>query len=255
MFFEGRGATEITIISPYLDNESQLSNIFANFETLRALPSTVIISCTDQLSEGTTIRYKELLEGTIKACSNTPALKTKVGIECSASVRISSRKRNIFTLATNAKEYTSLSGQNKAFSLGDDVGLRTGSSARPYKTLVFRSYYNGSPDNNPDNWIIFPAADVEGDIEQLFNNKSDRGYLITFTAYDPTELNIKIILGNPDKLFNIQIQLYFRDTIDGYSFNIQELANTTNPIDGYTLDIANIPKQEDSIDGYTLTVS
>jgi hypothetical protein len=198
MFFEGRGATEITILNPGL-TDATLKTLVANFSTLRALVSTVVITCKDQLAEGAMIKYSEMMEATIKACSTTAALKTKVGAEGSATVNISSTKKDLFMLATNAKEYSAVTpATNKAYSLGDDSGLRTGSSARPYKTVIFRSYENGVPDTNADNWIIFPSADVEGNVEQSYNNNTDRGYTITFTAYDPNETNRKIIIGNPN---------------------------------------------------------
>jgi hypothetical protein len=194
MFFEGRGATEITILNPAL-TDATLKTMVANFTTLRAAPGTVIIACKDQLGEGATIKYMEMMEATIKACSNAPALKTKVGAEATATVNISSTKKPLFMLATNAKEFGTT---NKAYTMGDDSGLRTGSSGRPFKTVIFRAYENGVPDTNSDNWIIFPAADVEGNVEQAYNNNADRGYQITFTAYDPNETNRKIIIGNPN---------------------------------------------------------
>jgi hypothetical protein len=198
MFFEGRGATEITILNPFLPDAS-LRDIVTNFATLRALTSTVVIACKDQLGEGATIKYMEMMEATIKACSNAPALKTKVGAEATATVNISSTKKPLFMLATNAKEFSAVSpATNKAYTMGDDSGLRTGSSGRPFKTVIFRAYENGVPDTNADNWIIFPAADVEGNVEQAYNNNADRGYQITFTAYDPNETNRKIIIGNPN---------------------------------------------------------
>lgn len=198
MFFEGRGATEITILNPFLP-DATLRDIVTNFATLRALPGTVIIQCRDQLAEGATIRYSEMMENTIKACANSPALKTKVGAEASATVNISSTKKSIFKLATNAKEFTGTGanvGKN-AYSLGDDSGLRTGSSGRPYKTVVFRAYEGGVPTTNDESWIIFPAADLEGNAEQAYNNNADRGYVVNITAYDPLETNRKIIIGNP----------------------------------------------------------
>jgi hypothetical protein len=196
MFFEGRGATEITILNPAL-TEATLKTMVANFTTLRAAAGTVIIACKDQLGEGATIRYMEMMEATIKACSNAPALKTKVGAEATATVNISSTKKPLFMLATNAKEFGTT---NKAYAMGDDSGLRTGSSGRPFKTVIFRAYENGVPDTNADNWIIFPSADVEGNVEQAYNNNTDRGYQITFTAYDPLETNRKIIIGNPNSV-------------------------------------------------------
>lgn len=198
MFVEGRGATHITILNPALP-DATLRTLVTNFNTLLALNTTVQIACKDQLSDGTTIRYMEMLEATLKACSNAPALKTKVGAEGTATVNISSTKKDIFMLATNAKEYTGSGADagKKAYSLGDDSGLRTGSTARPYKTVIFRAYEGGVPDTNADNWIIFPNADVEGNVEQSYNNNTDRGYSITFTAYDPLETNRKVIIGNP----------------------------------------------------------
>jgi hypothetical protein len=159
----------------------------------------VQIACNDQLQEGATIRYMEMMEATIKACSNAPALKTKVGAEATATVNISSSKKNLFMLATNAKEFTGSGGNagKKAYSLGDDSGLKTGSSGRPFKTVLFRAYDNGVPDSNPDNWIIFPNADVEGNVEQAYNNNTDRGYTLTITGYDPAETGRKVIVGNP----------------------------------------------------------
>ncbi len=203
MFFEGRGATEITIISPFLP-DADLRDLVDDFPTLRAATNTVIIACKDQLQEGTTIRYMEMMEATIKACSNAPALKTKVGAEATATTSISSTNKKIFQLATNAKEFSATSpATNKAYSMGDDSGLRTGSSGRPFKTIVFRAYQNGVPDPNPDNWIIFPAADVEGNVEQAYNNQADRGYQLTFTGYDPLETNRKIIIGNPSYIIPV----------------------------------------------------
>lgn len=199
MFFEGRGATEITILNPFLP-DATLKDIVTNFTSLRALPGTVIIQCRDQLAEGATIRYSEMMEATIKACANSPALKTKVGAEASATVNISSTKKNIFMLATNAKEATGTAAPDtgkKAYSLGDDSGLRTGSTNRPYKTVVFRAYEGGVPTNDTESWIIFPAADLEANAEQAYNNNADRGYVINITAYDPLETNRKIIIGNP----------------------------------------------------------
>lgn len=198
MFFEGRGATEITILNPYLP-DATLKDIVSNFTTLRALPSTVIIQCRDQLQDGAMIKYSEMLEATIKACSNAPAKKTKVGAEGSASVTISSTKKDLFKMATNAKEYagTGVNASKRAYSLGDDSGLQTGSSTRPYKTVIFRAYESGLPSIDPDTWIIFPSADLEGNAEMNFNNTSDRNYKINITAYDPNETNRKVIIGDP----------------------------------------------------------
>lgn len=198
MFFEGRGATEVTILNPYLP-DATLKDIVSNFQTLRVLTSTVIIQCRDQLQDGAMIKYSEMLEATIKACSNAPAKKTKVGADGSASITISSAKKDIFKMATNAKEYagTGANVAKRAYSLGDDSGLQTGSGTRPYKTVVFRAYENGVPTNDADTWIIFPAADVEGNAEMNFNNTSDRSYKINITAYDPNETNRKVIIGDP----------------------------------------------------------
>lgn len=198
MFFEGRGATEIVILSPYLP-DATLKDLVTNFNTLRALPSTVIIACNDQLQDGAMIRYSEMLEATIKACSNAPAKKTKVGAEGNATVNISSTKKEIFKMATNAKEFTGtgVNAGKKAYSLGDDSGLQTGSALRPYKTVIFRAYEGGTPSLDSETWIIFPSADLEGNAEVNFNNNADRGYQINITAYDPNETNRKVIIGDP----------------------------------------------------------
>lgn len=199
MFFEGRGPTEVTILNPRL-TYAELQTLVANYNTLRALNSTVIVTCGDQLQDGTTVMYTELLEETIKACSNAPAFKTKVGAEVSATINISSTKKDIFQLATNARQYDNAGVL--AYALGDDAGLITDSPTRQFKTVIFRAYESGLPTTDSSSWIIFPRADVEGNAEMSFNNTADRGYQITITGYElrndlDEETNTKMIIGDP----------------------------------------------------------
>lgn len=191
--FEGRGATEVTIFNPGL-TDSELSTLVTNFDTYRQRTSTVIITCGDQLN-GVDISLKEMLEATIKQCSMSPAFKTKVGAEGNATISLSSRKKNLFKLALNSKRFNATG--KTSYSIGDDSGTRTGSIARPFKTIVFRPYEQGSPSNEVDDWIIFPAADVEGNATIAFNIGDERGYTITVTAYDPGEKNYKVLIGDP----------------------------------------------------------
>lgn len=197
MFFEGRGATEVTILNPGL-TETTLKDLVTNFNTLKALTSTVTITCGDQLN-GVDISVKEMLEATMKQCSMAPAFKTKVGAEGTATISISSRKKSLFKLALNAKEFvgTGADAAKRAYTIGDDSGTRTGSTARPFKTIIFRAYEEGVPTTDSESWIIFPNADVEGDATMAFKIGEDRGYNLTITAYDPLERNWKVMIGDP----------------------------------------------------------
>lgn len=197
MNFEGRGATELTILNPCL-TLNELKNAQNSYATLRARASTIIISCGDQLQQGTQIKYNEMFESTIKACSNAPAKKTKVGLEATAIVNISSNKPALFALAANAKYYPRIVGTSwAAMTLGDNAGTSTGTANRPFKTVIFRPYEEGKPSEFVEDWIIFPWADVEGNADIAFNNTTDRGFVLNITAYDPFEKNAKIIIGDP----------------------------------------------------------
>jgi hypothetical protein len=201
LFTEGRGAAEVTILTPALADVTTLKSLVANFTTLRALTSTIIITCGDQL-QGIDIVVKEMLEATLKQCSMSPAFKTKVGSEASASISISSSKKSLFKAALNAKQYDGTGGDTgrTAYSIGDDSGTRTGTSTRPFKTVIFRPYDNGLPSTDANTWLIFPFADIEGDVSSAFKIGEDRSYKLTVTAYDPLELNYRTIIGDPKVL-------------------------------------------------------
>ena len=195
--FEGRGAAEVTIFNPAL-TDSELNTLVTNFSTYRQRQNTIIVTCGDQLN-GVDISLKEMLEATMKQCSMAPAFKTKVGAEGTATISVSSRKKNLFKLALNAKEFigTGANVGKTSYSVGDNSGTRTGSTSRPFKTIVFRPYEQGTPSNDVNDWIIFPAADVEGDATIAFKIGEDRGYTVTATAYDPSEKNYRVIIGDP----------------------------------------------------------
>lgn len=200
--FEGRGATEVTIFNPAL-TYSELLTLTTNFNTYRLRTGTVIITCGDQLN-GVDISLKEMLEATMKQCSMAPAFKTKLGAEGTATISLSSRKQNLFKVALNAKEFVGIGANTgkTSYSVGDNSGTRTGSTARPFKTIIFRPYEEGKPSTDIDDWIIFPAADLEGDATIAFKIGEDRSYTITATAYDPNQNNYRVIIGDPSTVLS-----------------------------------------------------
>jgi hypothetical protein len=198
LFTEGRGAAEITIINPGVTTLIGIRDLYLNINTLKAQSDSVIVTCGDQL-QGVDIVVKEMLEATLKQCSMSPAFKTKVGSEANANISISSSKRTLFKAALNAKQYDGTGGDTgkTVYTIGDDSGTRTGTSTRPFKTIVFRPYDNGVPTPDHDFWMVFPFADIEGDVSSAFKIGEDRGYKLMATAYDPLELNYRVIIGSP----------------------------------------------------------
>ena len=97
---------------------------------------------------------------------------------------------------SGSESFTFVSPSATLIKIGDDSGLTTGTAEYGYKTVVFRPYSGGVPTPDITRWFVFPAAGIEGQLSQSFSLQNQYSYTMTFTAYDPDEVNYKVLRGN-----------------------------------------------------------
>lgn len=114
-----------------------------------------------------------------------------------AKASSSSLTINIAATATNVSASLTFTSTTPALvRVGDDSGLTIGTSDYGYKTVILRPYSGGVPTQEVSRWFIFPAAGIEGTLSQSFSLQNQYSYQLKFTAYDPSELNYKLLRGN-----------------------------------------------------------
>lgn len=162
-----------------------------------------VIKAVDQL-EASTLNINEMYENNMSQASMAPANKTKVGLEASLEISIGDDRLSLFGLASNAKAFQGTGidagGEPELLTIGDDSGLTTGTSTLPYRTAVIRPYVAGVASTNARDWYIYPWAGVEGKLSQSFSLQTQRSYSVTITAYDPFQLNYKVLRGKTSLL-------------------------------------------------------
>lgn len=165
--------------------------------------NVVVIKAVDQL-EASTLTINEMYENNMSQASMAPANKTKVGLEASFEMSIGDDRASLFAVSTNARTFQGAGqdagGEPELLTIGDDSGLTTGTANLPYRTAIIRPYVAGVPATDSRQWYIFPAAGVEGRATQSFSLQTQRSYNITITAYDPQQLNYKVLRGKPTLL-------------------------------------------------------
>ena len=175
------------------------NNVTLTFSAL----GVVVIKAVDQL-EASTLTINEMYENNMSQASMAPANKTKVGLEASFEMSISDDRASLFAVSTNARVFhgagPEAGGEPELLLMGDDSGLTTGTANLPYRTAIIRPYVAGVPATDSRQWYIFPAAGVEGKATQSFSLQTQRSYSITITAYDPLQLNYKVLRGRPGLL-------------------------------------------------------